>query len=90
MSAALAIFVAKLTDPLGVLIALAFGAFGRSKKSIVIGGLATAVIIEVLLLALSKIDGFAIGPFLLGVVAYSMWCVAGYLLFRRMMGVSSK
>ena len=88
MSAALAIFVAKLTDPLGVLIALAFGAFGRSKKSIVIGGLATAVIIEVLLL--SKIDGFAIGPFLLGVVAYSMWCAAGYLLFRRMMGVSSK
>ena len=90
MTAAFAIFLAKLTDPLGMLIAMAIGAFGKSARVIVIGGVATAVIIEVLLLALGKIDGFAVGPFLLGVIAYSIGCAAGYLLFRRMMGVSSK
>ncbi|TYB83539.1 hypothetical protein [Maritimibacter fusiformis] len=90
MSALWTIFLARLFDPIGALIALTIGSFGKSKWIILIGGLVAAAITDWLLIRMERVDGFAIGPFLAGLAAFSLWSALGHLAFRRMMGKVSK
>jgi hypothetical protein len=85
-----AIFLARLTDPIGAFLALALGTFVPPRWIIPVGGLATAVVMEVLLRAAGKVESFEIIPFLLGVVAFTLWSALGNLAFRAMMGRASK
>ena len=90
MTALWGIFLARLFDPIGALIALTIGSFGKSKWIILIGGVVAAAITDALLIWMGRIEGFTIGPFLAGVVAFALWSALGHLAFRRMMGKVTK
>lgn len=85
-----AIFLDRLFDPVGALVALTIGSFGKKKWIIPIGGLAGVAITTWLLYRVGRVDGFAVVPFLAGFVAFALWAALGHLAFRRMMGKVTK
>ncbi len=86
----LSIFFDRLFDPVGALVALTIGSFGKKKWIIPIGGLAGVAITTWLLYRVGRIDGFEVSPFLAGFVAFALWAALGHLAFRRMMGKANK
>lgn len=89
MTAFFTILLDRLFDPVGALIALTMGAFGKSKWIIPIGGLAGTLVTTWLLYRVGR-HGFEVMPFLAGFVAFSLWSALGHLGFRRMMGKGNK
>jgi hypothetical protein len=90
MTALWTIFLARMFDPVGALIALTIGSFGKTKWIILIGGVIAAGITDWLLIRMGRNESFEIGPFLAGVVAFALWSAVGHLAFRRMMGKVTK
>ncbi len=78
----IAIFLAKLVDPIGGITALVVGALFGGRIGLVTGAIAGAVVLEVMLQSMQEGREFSIGIVLIGVVAMACWAAVGTFAIR--------
>ena len=73
LKVALAIFFAKLIDPIAVLPAVVAGYFCRTWWQVVISAAAVGIIVEMILVLFEQTPGMHQGRLLMGVLAAGVW-----------------
>jgi hypothetical protein len=84
MTAILAVFIAKLLDPVGIIFAVGLGyLIGRGIVGVFVGAVVASVVVEIALSALQTFYSFNGATFVVGLVAYAVWSTLGAYLARR-------
>ena len=80
-----AVFIAKLLDPFGAIIALVVCTLFSSRSVMLWGAIVTAVIVEILLSSMQMARTFSLLYFVVGVFAMAAWVALGHLGIRKLL-----